>query len=112
MEEYCQSNGIVIVYGHSDDLMEFRGAIDDEIDCYGGTSVFINENGIMERCECNCKYYAKAVADAEEIQALWGNEDYDWSYATNIKHATFDILDNGIKYCRGIVFYKVGYEPI
>lgn len=37
--EYCKQNGIVVVFGCSDDLMEFRGAIYDEYDCYGGQLV-------------------------------------------------------------------------
>ena len=109
IEDYCKANGIVIVYGHSDDLMEFRGAIDEEIDCYGGTSVFLDENGIIEKCDCNCKYYQKAVEEAEKIEALWCVGNYDWSYETNIAHATFDIYDDGSKYCKGIVFYKLSH---
>ena len=35
-KEYCKENGIVVVFGCSDDLMEFRGAIYDEFDCWEG----------------------------------------------------------------------------
>lgn len=39
--EIAKKNGLVIVYGASDDLIEFRGAIDDEDDVYGGGIVAI-----------------------------------------------------------------------
>ena len=74
-------NNIVVVFGLSDDLMEFRGAIDDELDCYNGTTAHINSNGLFHK-----------------------EEDYSWTYKTDIPHSTFDILEDGEKYCRGIVF--------
>ena len=36
----CKRHGIVVVFGASDDLMEFRGAIYDEASAYNGTTVF------------------------------------------------------------------------
>ena len=30
--------------------------------------------------------------------------EYAWIYRTEIPHACFDILENGEKYCKGIVF--------
>ena len=35
----AKENGFVIVYGESDDLIEFRGAIDDEGGCFDGGEV-------------------------------------------------------------------------
>jgi hypothetical protein len=34
--------GLVAVFGASDDLMEFRGAIYDEAGCYDGGTVYVN----------------------------------------------------------------------
>lgn len=78
--------GFVVVFGYSDDNAEFRGAISDEVDCYDGGRVF----------EIGDKY----------IDAVWCDGEYSWTYDTNIPHATFDIYDDGDKFCRGIVFDK------
>lgn len=34
LEAYAKENGIVVIYGQSDDLMEVRGAIDEEFGCW------------------------------------------------------------------------------
>ena len=73
MENQAKELWYVVVFGYSDDNAEFRGAIDDEIDCFDGGRVF-NENG----------YY---------IDAIWCKNGYSWTYDTNIPHATFDVLD-------------------
>ena len=38
------------------------------------------------------------------IKTLWSKGEYAWQYETEIPHATFEILEDGDKYCRGIVF--------
>lgn len=76
--------GFVVVFGYSDDNAEFYGAIEDEVGCFGGGRIY--DHGI------------------EFIEAVWCKGDYCWSYETNIPHATFDIYDDGEKYCKGIVF--------
>jgi hypothetical protein len=36
---------------------------------------------------------------------LWAEEgDYSWTYATEIPHATFEVIEDDGPYCRGIVF--------
>jgi hypothetical protein len=42
------------------------------------------------------------------IDAVWCEGEYSWTYKTNIPHATFDIWEDGEKYCKGIVFVKGG----
>ena len=39
----AEQHGLVVVYGASDDLMELRGAIDDEGDCYDGGTFLIDK---------------------------------------------------------------------
>jgi len=99
-------NNLVIVHGYSDDNMEFQGAIDDELGCYGGGVAYLNKDGIIHN-ECdeeNCPYYKESLIQAKKIKAIWNKEGYSWIYETDIPHETFDILDDGEKYCRGIVF--------
>lgn len=82
--------GFVVVFGYSDDNTEFRGAYDDEIGCFNGGRVY---------------------EDGEKfIDAVWCEGEYSWTYHTNIPHATFDIYDEGEKYCRGIVFERSNNE--
>lgn len=35
-EQVAKAAGLVVVFGASDDLMELRGAISDEVGCYDG----------------------------------------------------------------------------
>lgn len=98
--------GLVAVFGASDDLMEFRGAIDDEIGAYEGTTALVTDAGLFEPCDDNCKYSQVAQESAVEITALWatGEESLSWYYETEIPHETFNVMEDGEVYCRGIVF--------
>lgn len=99
--------GLVAVFGASDDLMEFRGAINDEIGAYEGATAYLNKDGLLTN-ECDddrCPHFAKLKAKAATIDALWCEEpDYSWTYRTEIPHETFEVLEDDDKYCRGIVF--------
>lgn len=97
-----KAQGIVVVYGYSDDLMEFSGAIDDEI---GAETAYVTPAGLFEACECECTYSKKALKATRTIKALWCAEpDICWTYETDIPHATFNVMEDGEVYCRGIVF--------
>lgn len=101
--------GIVIVHGYSDDNIEFVGALEYEVGCYDGGTIFLNEEGIFEECECECKYSDRAKEKCKVIKALWcpdGSEfdNASWAFVTDIPHETFDIVEDGDLFCRGIVF--------
>jgi hypothetical protein len=99
--------GFVVVFGYSDDNVEFRGILMHEVGCYSGTEILLDDSGILERCECKCKYYQEAIKRAKVIKAVWCGENSDgfaWTYETDIPHATFKIFKDEEKYCRGIVF--------
>jgi hypothetical protein len=98
--------GYVIVFGYSDDNVEFRGAIDDEAGCFNGGEVYLDENGIFEECEEECKYSKAAKEKCKELSIeCEGEEGYFWTYEIGVPHETFDILDEeGNKWCQGIVF--------
>lgn len=101
--------GLVVVYGASDDLMEFEGQISDEIGAYEGTTAYLNKSGLLLN-ECDnddCPYHKREKDSASTIKALWCNEGDNgptWSYKTEIPHETFDIFDGDEYYCRGIIF--------
>lgn len=100
-----KTRGLVAVFGASDDLMEFRGAIDEEVSAYDGTTALLTTAGLFEAFGDNCKFSLAAQKEAVEIDALWcDGADISWTYETDIPHATFDVMENGAVYCRGIVF--------
>lgn len=97
---------LVAVFGASDDLMEFRGAIDDEVGAYNGTTIHVGPNGLPEsKCDEGeaCPYFVAATQSLPTIEAVW-DEDIPWKYKTDIPNVPFDILKDGEIYCRGIVF--------
>ena len=112
--EYCKElrrEGIVVVRGYSDDLVEFDGAISDELGVYDH---YINHKGLIQN-DCdrdNCPYFAKILKEAKYyVKPLWCEvEDYAWAYDTNIVHATFVVMEGEDKYCRGIVFRLTDLE--
>lgn len=108
-EADAKANGFVVVFGYSDDNMEFRGAIFDELSCYGGGEAFVTKDGIlMNECDGgdDCPYFAKVCERASKIEALWcaENDGPAWTYKTDIPHCTFIIKEDGEPFCRGIVF--------
>jgi hypothetical protein len=107
----AKQHGLVIVHGASDDLMEFRGAIYDEIGCYNGGDACVDGKGLLpdrdsidDDDEALADYFIRKPS-AKLIQALWCAEPgYSWTFTANIPHVTFEITEDGEPYCRGIVF--------
>ena len=79
----AEENGLVVVFGASDDLCEIRGVEDDEIDCFDG---------------------GEATIAGAKVKINWCKDGYSWTYDTDIPHECFDVYEDGEKYCRGIVF--------
>lgn len=105
----AKAAGLVIVYGASDDLMEFDGAIYDEFGCCSGGTAFVDAQGLLDRGRIDDD--DEAIADfvarrrkARTIEAKWDCDGFSWSYQTDIPHATFIVMEDGEPYCRGIVF--------
>lgn len=113
MAETAKSYGLVVVFGYSDDNMEFRGAINDEIGCYDGGVVHLDKDGIFapwEWCDCYdgdrpCKLIQKIREKCLTVEAVWRAPDSPaWTYKTLIPHEIFNIMEDDEVYCRGIVF--------
>lgn len=108
-EEQAKAAGLVVVFGYSDDNMEFHGAIDAEVGCYDGGTVYITRDGVLSDPDCDsddCPYFAAAKKSATSIEAVWHDNGPgpSWTYETDIPHETFEILDEGEPWCIGIVF--------
>lgn len=102
----AKSAGLVVVFGYSDDNILMRGAIHDAIGCYDGGTVYLTSAGLLQN-DCDndeCPHFEKEKKQAATIEAVWDAEGYSWIYETVIPHETFDIMGDGDKYCRGIVF--------
>lgn len=101
-------NGLVVVFGYSDDNVEFRGAIEDEIGAYEGTTVLIDREGVVperEQIDDDAlleRWFARKKT-AAQIVAKWDCNGYSWMYSTEIPHACFDVMEGADKFCRGIV---------
>lgn len=109
-ERQAAENGLVIVFGYSDDNAEFCGAIDDEVGCFGGGTIYLAKDGILPEPECvegdHCPYFSTVKKAAKRIEAVW-SETPDtpcWTYETDIPHETFRIFEDGEVWCVGIVF--------
>lgn len=107
IQQCLKDSGLVAIFGASDDLMEFRGAINHEVYCYDGCTAYLTKDGLlMNKCEeDDCPYFEQIKKQAIKIKALWCAEpDISWTYKTKIPHSTFEIMEDGVIYCRGIVF--------
>lgn len=112
-EKAAKQNGLVVIFGASDDLAELRGAVHDEVGVCDGGEFFIRDRKVLEmpdnREERVLRKYGidpRSLKDgAIRIEALWCKEDgYSWTYDIAREHSTFDIMEAEEKYCRGIVF--------
>lgn len=117
-EEICKDEGkrtadlgLVVAYGHSDDNVELRGAINEEVGAWSGTTIRLTKDGVLQEpaCDsaenCNCPYFAAAKNAAKTIKAVWHDEGGPcWTFETDIPHETFNIYEDGELFCVGIVF--------
>ena len=111
--EEAKANDIVIVYGASDDLIELAGAIYDETDVWDGGTVHIQYPYMKDGQKIGGGFVSgnNGQQNVMSITAKWCEDEDEngniitWSYETSVPHETFDILEDGELYCRGIVFF-------
>lgn len=101
-----RADGLVAIFGASDDLAELRGAIDDEVEIgSNGGGILLTKDGLFQH-ECDndgCPHEKRLMDKALEIEACFDDSGYTWTYRTKLPHATFEIMEGDEKYCRGIV---------
>jgi hypothetical protein len=114
--EYAKDNGLVIVFGASDDLVELRGAIHDEVGACDGVVFYVDEQGVIPAFEDIDSDDKEALRDyfaregkGKAIEAVWCPRDSgmiiaSWGYVTEIPHQTFIVHEDNAVYCFGIVF--------
>lgn len=92
--ENFEKSGIVVVYGASDDLTEFSGAISDE---QGIGNIYFNKDG---------EFFDEDELSAKEKASLNRITTYQTPFRceTTIPHSTFRVMEDGEEYGIGIVF--------
>ena len=113
-----KENGIVVAFGQSDDLLELRGAIYDEIDCYSPTKAIWLENQFID-CNKLDKLYEfledeydglfinsiqNLCKDAKFIEINPEVKNCQFEYTTNIPCEWFNVLLDNELYCKGFIF--------
>lgn len=108
--------GAAIIYGYSDDGIIVEGAVQDQAGVYGGTTVWVDEEGFLPINENqNCtdaeietiSDYRKLVKRFDrsvKVEAIEEQDGYYWQYKTDWPHKTFEITEDGEPWCKGIVF--------
>ena len=114
---WAKDAGLVVVYGYSDDNLEFRGAIDEEVGAYEGTTIYLTKDGLLEEPACGiaenieCPYFIQVREKAQTIKAVWHDRGGPcWTFETDIPHETFTIMEDGEPWCIGIVFSMADLE--
>ena len=107
-ESLAKAAGLVVAFGGSDDLLELRGAVDDEIPAWNGQTVRFTKAGLLiNDCDNDdCPHFKKMKASATPLEIVWHDEGKGpcWTFETTIPHETFDISGDGEPYCQGVVF--------
>lgn len=104
--ESAKKAGLLVVFGYSDDNVELRGVIYDEVGAFGGTELFVTHSKLIpehDDCECDFCGFEEARKTAKRIEAVWGDAAALWTFKTDIPHATFTIMEDGEPFCVGVV---------
>ena len=115
LELVKEHNDIIIVHGASDDLIEIRGTVDDELNCYeyAGDIVFYEDSVFMDRDMESNRYDKDNNYSIEDLynmerskikikldnKTVCGN----FRLSTDIPHAKYQCLDGGDFYTDIIV---------
>lgn len=83
-EEEAKAAGIVVAFGASDDLVELRGAINDEFGAYDGLDKTIKDYRLTAKRCWPMEFWVLEVTKNHRIFTIWEDDDI---------------------YCIGVVFY-------
>ena len=106
----AKTAGLVVAYGYSDDLLEFEGAICDEVGAYRGATAYLKKGELIPEPSCGveadeCKLYQEFLSTAHKMTTVWHNGSGPcWTILTDIPHETFNIIEDGETVSVGIVF--------
>ena len=104
-EKLAKENNLLVVFGASDDLIEFRGAFDDETYYYNPKEILFDKNGVLPtwediNSEDDAEKYFVRKKNALSIYIVL---DRCLVLETILPHSTFTIKEDGADYCVGLV---------
>lgn len=105
LRDRLKEAGLIAVYGASDDLTEFDGAIRDEAYSGEDSRHRLTRRGLeVNRCDegDRCPNWTPRE---NNVRARWCPPGFDgsWLIETDLPHAPFDIMEDDELYCRGFV---------
>ncbi len=105
-------NGLIVIYGYSDDNVEFDGALRDEVGCFGSVKIQVARVGgklsLVEPHDDDAAYIKRGWSPptvAFSVNAEWCPEGFEggWRITPSVPFASFDIMEDGGLFCRGAV---------
>jgi len=108
-EKIAKESSLLVIFANSDDTVEFRGAIDDEI---YGRPIYVIKGNIVTEYDFDedsevLKKYGITITPDLTVNAIWQPESLDSSWLITVdegvKHYNFDIFDDDDLFCRGVV---------
>lgn len=115
-ELIARKSGLLVVFGASNDLVEFRGVLQDEVGAYKSTAIQLSPTCEVIDHSNICDYDGlilrgwtppKSVC---EINAEWCPENFEgswriWAFSEHVSniYSTFNIMEDDQLYCQGIV---------
>jgi hypothetical protein len=113
-EELAKLTGLLVVYGYSDDNIELRGVIDEELPAFDGLEFSVGKYGVVKKWEdvdyddeeaCRL-HFENEDSGTIDISAGWDMDGYSWVIAADCGDSFigyFDIMEDGDTFCRGTV---------
>lgn len=119
-EQQAANAGLLVVFGYSDDNVEFKGLFSDEVGAYDETAFRIDTVGILKSWEQvvdagsdekEAERYFKSKGRGKTITALFGvAQAASWIFHTDIPHATFKVMEGEEVFCIGLVIERKDLE--
>lgn len=95
-----QQHRLVAFFGYSDDVIEMRGAISNEV---GEGAVLLTSSGLLVN-DCRsreCPYFAQLARYATTVTGRFGSGG--WTFTTDLPHGRFEVQEAGTRYGDGLV---------
>lgn len=109
IEQLAKENGLVIVFGQSDDLVEFRGAIEEEFGCYAENTFYVIngkvfDEGSLDEVKNALEPIGLSLPSIPSIHAEFCPSGSLFAWVIQAEDGCqFNIYEDGEEYCQGIV---------